>query len=107
MFLNRFETLMNERRLNKAQLIRATGITEGAIDGWRKKGTQPTAECLCKLADFFEVSTDYLLGRENEVGFVEVTPTLTPDQQELIDLYNKMSYRDKNQLLGFAKGLVY
>lgn len=107
MFLKRFETLMNEKRLNKAQLIRATGITEGAIDGWRKKGTQPTAECLCKLADFFEVSTDYLLGRENDIGIIETRTNLTSDEQELINLYRKLSFGDKNQLLGFAKGLVY
>ena len=107
MFLIRFENVMNERKLNKAQLIRATGITEGAIDGWRKKGTQPTADCLCKLADFFEVSTDYLLGRENEVGLVEVKTDLTADEQELLNLYRKLSFGDKNQLLGFAKGLIY
>lgn len=106
MFLERFEGLVKERNLSKAQLIRATGISEGAIDGWRKKGTMPTSDCLCKLADFFEVSTDYLLGRSNDIGIVEVTRNISSDEKELFELYQKMSQRDKGQLLGFAKGLI-
>ncbi len=107
MFGKRLTELMETNDLNKAKLIRATGITEGAIDGWIKRGSQPTADMLCKLADYFEVSTDYLLGRSNDVGVIETNANLTQDQQELLSLYNKMSFQDKNQLLGFAKALVY
>ena len=98
---------METNDLNKAKLLPPTGITEGAIDGWVKRGSQPTADMLCKLADYFEVSTDYLLGRSNDVGIIETNANLTQDQQELLSLYNKMSFQDKNQLIGFAKALVY
>ena len=107
MFGKRLIELMDTNDLNKAKLIRATGITEGAIDGWMKRGSQPTADMLCKLADYFEVSTDYLLGRSNDVGIIETNANLTQDQQELLSLYNRMSFQDKNQLIGFAKALVY
>ena len=103
MFLERFESLMRERNLTKAQLIRATGITEGAIDGWRKKGTLPTSEYLGRLADFFEVSVDYLLGRQSDIGIVEVQHELTVDQEELLKIYNRLSSQDKSQLLALAK----
>lgn len=66
-----------------------------------------STSALVKLANFFEVSIDYLLCRENDMGIISLSTELSPDQSELLDLYNKMSFRDRNQLLGFAKGLVY
>ncbi|OSP88220.1 XRE family transcriptional regulator [Lactococcus lactis] len=38
------------------------GLSENAIYGWKK--TKPKAEDLAKVADYFHVSVDYLLGRE-------------------------------------------
>ncbi len=103
----RIKELRAERGLYQKDIASLVNKTIACVSDWEKGNTEPSIAEIIKIADYFNVSADYLLGRENEVGFVEVTPTLTPDQQELIDLYNKMSYRDKNQLLGFAKGLVY
>ena len=38
------------------------GVSAAAVSKWRK-GTVPTGEKLCLLADYFGVSVDYLLGR--------------------------------------------
>lgn len=38
------------------------GLSENAIYGWKK--TKPKADDLAKVADYFHVSVDYLLGRE-------------------------------------------
>ena len=96
-----------EKGFSMSNLAIKIGVSDAAISNWENGINEPKANYIVKLANIFNVSTDYLLGRENEVGFVEVTPTLTSDQQELLDLYDRMNYRDKNQLLGFAKGLVY
>ena len=54
----------------------------------------------------FEVSTDYLLGRSDDIGLIEIHSELTAKQKELLDLFNRLSVSDKNQLLGFAKALA-
>lgn len=106
MFINRFNELCREKNVTRYKLSTDLQIGNSTIYGW-EKGQQPTADKLIKLADYFEVSTDYLLGRSNDVGIIETNANLTQDQQELLSLYNRMSFQDKNQLIGFAKALVY
>lgn len=54
-----------EKRGEKTNLSSATGISTGNISDWfnPKKKAFPSAEALCKVADYFECSIDYLLGR--------------------------------------------
>ncbi len=42
------------------------GLSENAIYGWKK--TKPKADDLAKVADYFHVSVDYLLGREEQTA---------------------------------------
>ena len=54
------------------------GLSENAIYGWKK--TKPKADDLAKVADYFHVSVDYLLGRE------ELTSIKEPvDLADLVD----------------------
>lgn len=107
MFANRLRELRNEKNISQVQLAYLIRANQAQISKWENGTIEPNLLQLKQLANVLEVSTDYLLERENEIGVVEVHSDLTPDQQELLDLYNRMSYRDKNQLLGFAKGLIY
>ncbi len=103
----KIKELRIERGLYQKDIAQLVNKTIACISDWEKGNTEPSIGEIIQLANFFEVSTDYLLDRTDDAGLVEVHSDLTPDQQELLDLYNRMSYRDKNQLLGFAKGLVY
>ncbi len=96
-----------DRGVTQKQLAEKLGIYQSNMSNWENGVTEPDMQSLVRLADILEVSTDYLLGRTNDVGLIEVNANLSNDENELIILYRKMSYRDKNQLLGFAKGLVY
>ncbi len=48
----------------KYQLQKATQITESAIYSWQSGNTTPTIESIEKIADFFDCSMDFILGRE-------------------------------------------
>lgn len=96
-----------EKGLKQADLAKIVHVSLQTISGYETGYAQPPIDILVKLANALEVSTDYLLGRENDVGLVEIKTELTTDEQELINLYRQLSYRDKNQLLGFAKGLIF
>ena len=106
MFLDIFSQLKRERDINDRQFAIASNIPYSTVRGWTYQKKLPDLEGLVKIADYFEVSTDYLLGRSNDVGIIETNANLTQDQRELLSLYNKMSFQDKNKLLGFAKALV-
>lgn len=68
-FPTRIRELRKERRLAQKSIADYLGITRQAIAAYENNKREPGYETLCKLADYFNVSTDYLLGR---VGSKEV-----------------------------------
>ncbi len=53
-----------ERDLSQQKLAEAIGVSQKAIDYWERGVNEPKASYVARLADFFEVTSDYLLGRE-------------------------------------------
>ncbi|MCD1025745.1 helix-turn-helix transcriptional regulator [Enterococcus montenegrensis] len=61
MLLDRIKILLNERSMTLAELERKMNFSNGSMSRWNK--TIPSVEKVQKVADYFDVSTDYLLGR--------------------------------------------
>jgi transcriptional regulator with XRE-family HTH domain len=57
-----------EKGLSQAQLAKRLNVSQTAIAKWETGKSQPTASLIIAIADFFDVSTDYLLGLENDDG---------------------------------------
>ncbi len=99
--------LRKEKGITQEQLADAVNVKKYTIGDWERNRTEPNITTLVAMADYFEVSTDYLLGRSDDTGLVQANANLTPDEEEVLLLYRQMSFQDKNQLKGFAKALVY
>lgn len=56
--------LRKERALSQAKLAKEIGVTQKAIDFWEKGINEPKASYIVKLAYFFNVTADYILGIE-------------------------------------------
>ena len=54
--------LRTDRKLTQPQLAEAIGVSKGMISVWETGTCEPTASNIIKLAKFFDVTTDYLLG---------------------------------------------
>ncbi|WP_455620340.1 helix-turn-helix domain-containing protein [Eisenbergiella sp.] len=65
MFAKRIKYLRQTRDLTQVQLAAKLGVAKQSISNWENDNIMPSVEMLEKIADFFSVSTDYLLGREN------------------------------------------
>lgn len=59
----RIAELRKEKGLSQATLAKALGVDCSTIAKYETGDRLPDVVMLGKLADFFEVSTDYLLGR--------------------------------------------
>ncbi|MCU7356736.1 helix-turn-helix domain-containing protein [Enterococcus dispar] len=59
--LSKIKDLSQENHISLAELERRTGLSSGSITKWSKSA--PSADKLRVIADYFHVSTDYLLGR--------------------------------------------
>lgn len=62
----RIKETSKKRGLNIAQLEKEAGLKERAIYAWKK--SKPSGEALSSVADVLHVSTDYLLGRTDEMN---------------------------------------
>lgn len=56
--------LRKERNLSQAVLAKAIGVSQKAIDYWERGVNEPKATYIIRLADFFGISADVLLGRK-------------------------------------------
>lgn len=60
----RIKDLMKNEKLTQMQLATALGIRQSSVSDWINAKSEPSIENLWKLADFFDVSIDYLIGRK-------------------------------------------
>lgn len=63
MFKDRLKLLRNERCLTQQQFADQSGLSRSMIAHYEKGTREPTLEALEIVADFFNVDTDYLLGK--------------------------------------------
>jgi len=65
-FADRLKELRKERGLTQKDLAALIGFSERGIQNYELEKNKPTSDALTKFADYFEVSTDYLLGRSTD-----------------------------------------
>ena len=61
-FANRLKELRADKAISAVALGKAIGVSDASIIRWENNQTDITGEYIVRLAKFFGVSTDYLLG---------------------------------------------
>lgn len=64
-FPERLRRLREKNRLKRCVLADLCGINRNAIKRYETGKAQPTLKALISIADYFEVSVDYLIGRSD------------------------------------------
>jgi transcriptional regulator with XRE-family HTH domain len=75
-FAKKLKALRSENKVTQRQLAELLGIGRPTIAGYETKGKQPDFDKVIEIADYFNVSIDYLLGR---------SPIRTPYSKDLIE----------------------
>ena len=65
MFFNRFKQLCDQKQVSVYRACTDIGLNRSAVAKW-KGGGKPNGSTAAKLADYFGVTTDYLLGQSEE-----------------------------------------
>lgn len=65
MINERIKQLRQARSMTQVELASGLGVSKQCVSNWENDYIQPSIEMLIKLAEFFKVSTDYLLGRND------------------------------------------
>ena len=95
-----YQRLLDKKGVKNADVSRATGISNMTLSDWKRGKSVPKADKMQKIAEFLNVSVDYLMtGEEKEV------PTFSKEHIELISAYDKLSSADKLAIMQIIKSL--
>lgn len=62
----RISELRESKNMTQEELAKHLGITRASLSHYETSRREPDIETLNKIADFFQVSVDYLMGRTND-----------------------------------------
>jgi len=64
LIIDRIKELLKSDGLTQCKLASGIGVNQSTVCNWLNGKKEPSIESLWKLADFFDVSVDYLIGRK-------------------------------------------
>lgn len=67
-FAKRLEQLMKEKGVTQVKLSQSIGYSQRSVSKWINGQAEPTATAIMLCAGYFDVTSDYLLGLEDETG---------------------------------------
>lgn len=105
MFYDQYCLLCKKAGVSPSKAAMDIGIAKSTVSVWKNRGTAPQVAQLQKIADYFHVSTDYLLNGEDsrELDLQNKTPTLTRKDERDIE---KILASTK-ELLESQEGLMF
>ncbi len=100
-FSIRLKNLIEENGLAQKQLAVDLHIADSTISGYLSSYRQPDFEMLVRIARYFDVSTDYLLGLSPDKK--PAPSDLDDAESELIYIYRSLNPERKSLLIGQAE----
>lgn len=99
--MNRLYELRVEKNLSQVDLANILQVSHRSIGRWEQGLNEPTMSYLIKLADYFDVTVDYLVGRTDDFGFVsgQNGTSLSADEHALVEAYRKLPEKRRDAIL--------
>lgn len=91
MFFDVFQALCTKRGISCKRAAEEIGLSNSITTKWKKTGATPGGDTLQKIAAYFGVTTDYLLGKEEK--------PLINDDEELTEYVQMLKTRPECRML--------
>lgn len=92
------------KKISQEEVARYIGITRSAYSHYEINNRQPVYETLIKLAAYFDVSLDYIIG--GTPANAKSDAPVAADAREMLALLQRMSREQREQSLHLLKDLV-
>ena len=87
--------LRKQKNVTQEELAAELGVTATAVSKWENSYTLPDILMLCALADFFDVTTDELLGRDRKVKYAVIATDLVALENDIKNQVESYGFRVK------------
>lgn len=108
-FSERFKTLREDHHLTQFELSKYLNISRSCISMIEIGRNDPTASTLLAYANYFQISTDFLLCREDDFGNITIQSegeSLTSQEKELLDGFRSLSPGTQEMILRVLTGAI-
>lgn len=107
MFSKILKELRKEKGYTQMKLASKLGISRSAVSMWEIGESEPDNAVLCKIAELFDVSIDYLLGIQLDSSKSKTEQdSFDSTEKELIKFYRLLDDEDKAEVRGYINGLL-
>jgi len=102
--------LRNDIGITLEQLSGYIGFSKSIVSKWERGDSQPTASAIIKLAQYYNVTADYLLGLDKlgytvELEDKEFRYSVDQATKVIFDEVQKLDSLSKQNILGYIRGL--
>lgn len=98
--------LMKMQKMSQKELAEIIGVSQSNVTDWKNGKCIPSAPVLAKIATYFGVSVDYLLGL-TDITTIESKPDLlSKNEQYLITLFRQLTPYEQGSIIGRAETFV-
>lgn len=100
-FYERFSALCDKKGVKPGRAAEDCGINRSNVNSWRDRGYTPRGDALQRIADYFGVTTDFLLGKETEKA-----PTPEGEREITYDDFTYAMYEETKDLPPEKKAML-
>lgn len=89
---DRIRKLRTEKELEQKELAQILQVHKGTVSNWENNKRIPDSEMLIKIANYFSVTTDYLLGNTNNRNEINIDPIYRKKLKEILECFIENGY---------------
>lgn len=104
-FSEKLKELRKEKGLTQIKISQVLGVSATAYAGYEQGYREPPLSIIKDLADFFECSIDYLIGRTDDFGVISISnpvQQLTEEERELLATFRKLDMLNRLHVSTYA-----
>ncbi len=94
----RIKELREQKKISQKKLCDDLGYNPTTYNNYELLKNEPNIETLIKLADYYNVSIDYLVGRDtsNDIGY------LNEQETQLVKIFRELKQNSQYKVIGYA-----
>ena len=96
--------LRKDKELSQRDIAKKFSVSQSAYNNWENGKAEPSISQILKIAEFFGVSVDYLIGNSDDLGNIVYKESyLKSSELELLNIYRQLSPPAQQSILDFIK----
>lgn len=95
----RLKELREERGISMMALAKAIGVSDTAVCKWENQDSEPKLSYIIKLADYFNCTADFLIGRSDDLGGYIEQSQLSSNETQILSAFQSLSPQMKDVAL--------